>query len=80
MVGSFVVGAAAKEVGTSWSSLILIFGVVGESESYLLHTRSVMHVNKKIVMNKKFESPFSDSFLYLKNISLCLICIIIFFS
>jgi hypothetical protein len=48
-VGSFVVGAAAKEVGTSWSSLI--FGVVRNREQEaraIFYT--VMHVNKKIVM------------------------------
>ena len=56
MEGGCIVGAAAKEVGTSWLSLI--FGVVGESESYLLHTRSVMHVNKKIVMNKNLNPLF----------------------
>ena len=35
VVGACILRVAAKEVGASWSSLI--FGVVRESEGYLLH-------------------------------------------
>jgi hypothetical protein len=71
MEGGCIVGAAAKEVRASWSSLIIIW-------SYERVRASAMHVNKIRMMNDNFELLFQKVLMFEKYLLMPYDCSFIF--